>query len=254
MVRRKTIIPWLVFAGLCLLGGLIMLFPGYRFSAWVTFGIAALVLCYQLLRLWGRHCPRFSGILRRILTIGICLVLAAAAVTGFLVIRAGSASAPPACDYLIVLGAGVNGTVPSLTLRERLDATYDYLLAHETTVCIVSGGQGPGEDITEAECMANWLVDKGIPEDRIWLEDQATSTWENLAFSSALIEETVGSRPLSVGIVSSEYHLYRASLMAKDQSLDPVLIPARTQWLSLRINYYMREIAGVWYYGLFGSR
>ena len=253
MTKSKTVVFWVVFSGLCLLGGLIMLFPGYRFSAYITFSIAAILLCYRLLQLLQRRCPRFSKTMRWILTIGICLVLVAASITGGLIAHAAKGSDEDSCDYLIVLGAGVNGTVPSLTLRERLDAAYTYLLTHEDTICIVSGGQGPGEDITEAECMANWLTEKGIEAHRILLESQATSTRENLAFSLALMEAHTQNRAYQVGIVSSEYHLYRAGLMAQAQGIRPVLIPAKTSWLSLRINYYMREIAGVWYYAVFGD-
>lgn len=251
MVKRKRLALWAVFAGLCLLGGCILFFPGYRFSAWVTFGIAFVVLCYQLLRLLERRYPKFSRFLRRALTAGICLVLVAAVITGGLIVNTGMGSKEDACDYLIVLGAGVNGTVPSLTLRERLDAALNYMQTHADTVCIVSGGQGPGEDITEAACMAHWLTEKGIDPSRIWQEDKATSTQENLRYSLELIEGNTGSRPGTVGIISSEYHLYRAGLMAQAQNVEPVLIPANTTWLSLRINYYMREIAGVWYYWIF---
>lgn len=251
MVKQKAFLPWLVFTMLCLLGGMIMFFPGYRFSAWVTFGIAGLVLCYQLLRLVGRRFPKLSAFFRRALTVFICMGLLAAAITGFLIVRTGEKTATDHCDYLIVLGAGVNGTVPSLTLRERLDAAYDYLQAHPDTICVVSGGQGPGEDITEAKCMAHWLTEKGIDPSRIWQEDMSTSTQENLRFSLELIEDSTGNRPGTVGIISSEYHLYRAGLMAQDQNVQPILIPAKTSWVSLRINYYLREIAGVWHYLIF---
>lgn len=251
MVKRKAYAPWLIFAVLCLLGGGILLFPSYRFSGWVVLGIAAVVLCYQMLNTFSRRSPKFCKILRRILTACVCLVLTAAIITGFLLVRTANQENPSDCDYLIVLGAGVNGTVPSLTLRERLDAAYGYLQAHPETVCIVSGGQGPGEEITEAECMADWLINKGIAPERILLEDQATSTRENLAFSKALAESHRQSQVYTVGIVSSEYHLFRAALMANEQEISPILVPARTKWVSLRINYYLREIAAVWYYLVF---
>lgn len=252
MVKTRRWLPWLAAGLLFLLGLGITTLPGYRFSALITFGIAALVVCFQLLKLAGRKVPRFSRYSRRLLTVFLCVLLLSAAVTGIIILRTAHSSGDTPCQYLIVLGAGVNGTVPSLSLRERLDAAFEYLNAHPDTVCVVSGGQGPGEEITEAACMAQWLIDKGIDPQRILPEDKATSTEENLAFSLALIEEKVGTRPQSVGILSSEYHLYRAGLMARDLELEPVLIPAKTQWISLRINYYLREIAAVWYYWVFG--
>ena len=101
--------------------------------------------------------------------------------------------------------------------------------------------------------MYNNLTGRGIDPSRIWLEDQATNTRENIANSLALIEARTGSRPTEAGIVSSEYHLYRAGLLAKEQGLTPVGIPATTSWVSLRINYFLREIVAVWYSMIFGG-
>lgn len=147
---------------------------------------------------------------------------------------------------MIVLGAGVNGTQPSLILWERLEATRAFLQSNEDAICVVSGGQGPGEDITEAACMQAYLVEHGIDPERIWMEEKATSTWENIGFSLELIEEKTGQRPQTAGIVSNEFHLYRAGLMAQRQQLTAVGIPAETSWVSLRVNYFLREIAAVW--------
>ena len=247
----KKLSVWLIaMIVFCALGMLIGLFPGYRFSAGICFGIAGLILSFRLLILLKNSHPKISVLLTRILAIGLCLVLLAAAVTGVIILNASRGNTETQCRYLIVLGAGVNGTVPSLSLRERLDAAYDYLLENPDTVCIVSGGQGSGEDITEAECMYRYLTKKGIDPSRIIREDQATSTQENLAYSLALMEP---EGETSVGILSSEYHLYRASLMARNLNLDPVMIPAKTTRLSLRTNYFLREIAAVWYYMIFGG-
>ena len=71
-----------------------------------------------------------------------------------------SKSAPKDETVMIVLGCGVNGDRPSLMLTERLDAACDYLNTHEEVVCILSGGQGKGENISEAECMYRYLTEK----------------------------------------------------------------------------------------------
>jgi uncharacterized SAM-binding protein YcdF (DUF218 family) len=102
--------------------------------------------------------------------------------------------------------------------------------------------------------MKDALVDLGIDENRIWTEDKATSTWENLNFSLDLIEEKTGSRPDKIGIVSSEYHLFRASLFADACGVDSVLIPAQTSIFTQRINHFMREVAGVWHYLILGGQ
>lgn len=251
MGKLKFSAPWIAILVLCLLGSGCFAVPGYRFTGFVFFAISAVILAYRLLRLMGRKKPRAAKLLQRILTIFLCLFLLAYAITGVIIIGAGFGNTEAACDYLIVLGAGVNGTVPSLSLRERLDAACTYLRQHPQTVAILSGGRGSGEDITEAECMYRYLTAAGIPASRLIKEEQATSTQENLSYSLALMDRTEKTR---IGILSSEYHLYRAKLMAQDQGFDPILIPAETTWLTLRMNYYMREVAGVWYYMILGGQ
>jgi uncharacterized SAM-binding protein YcdF (DUF218 family) len=97
------------------------------------------------------------------------------------------------------------------------------------------------------------LTAMGIEADRVWMEDKATSTRENLRFSLALIQERTGNRPETVGLISSEYHLFRAGLLAEDEGVTAIGIPAETSWISLRINYFLREIAGVWAYWILGA-
>ncbi len=249
-MKKTSTTFWVAMAGFCLLGMLIGLFPGYRFSAGICLGIAALIGLFRLLILLGKTRPKLSNVLRQILAVGLSLGILAAAVTGAIILGASYGRTEQECGRLIVLGAGVNGTVPSLSLRERLDAAYDYLQEHPNTICIVSGGQGRGEEISEAECMYRYLTSKGIDPQRIIQENQATSTQENLVYSMALIGPEHAS---TVGIVSSEYHLYRAGLMARELGMDPIMIPAETTYLSLRVNYFLREIAAVWYYMIFGG-
>lgn len=123
-------------------------------------------------------------------------LLAGAAVVGVLVIAAievpivaasrgdERANAP----YVIVLGAGVNGDVPSLSLQNRLLAAQRWLTNHPDSKAILSGGQGPGENISEAQCMYQWLTQYGIAGERLLLEDQSRSTQENLKYSAALLQ------------------------------------------------------------------
>jgi len=121
-------------------------------------------------------------------------------------------------------------------------------------IAVVSGGQGADEPMSEARCMYEHLVAMGIEEDRIWMEDQAASTWANLNYALDLIEEKTGTRPERIGLVSSEYHMFRASLLARDCGVEPIGIPARTSRFSQMVNHFMREIAGVWHYILLGGQ
>jgi len=86
------------------------------------------------------------------------------------------------------------------------------------------------------------------------MEDRSTSTWENFRFTLDLIEEKTGTRPEKLGVISSEFHLFRAGLFAKDCGIEAVGIPASTRWLSLKINYFLREAAGVWHYLILGGQ
>lgn len=252
-MRLLKISPgWVVAAVLLVLGLVVKAMPGYSFSALILWGMSGLAVSYQLLHIFGKKRKKSAKILRRCLTVCLCAGILAATVTGCFVYRGALGDPEQDCRYVIVLGAGVNGSVPSLSLRERIDAAYDYLVAHPDTICVVSGGQGNNEDISEAECMFRELTAMGIDADRVWMEDKATSTRENLRFSMALIEARTGNRPETVGLISSEYHLFRAGLMAQDEGVRAIGIPAETTWITLRINYFLREIVAVWAYCILG--
>ena len=153
----------------------------------------------------------------------------------------------------MVLGAKVNGTSPSLSLNDRIGAAYAYLKAHPDTVAVLSGGQGEGENITEAQCMFDHLTAMGIDESRLWMEDQATSTIENFRYSVALIEEKTGAIPETVTVLSNEFHLFRAGMMAEDCGLEADFIAAPTSKPLIRISYTIREIFALWKYLLVGG-
>ena len=155
-------------------------------------------------------------------------------------------------EYLLVLGTTVNGSEPSSMLADRISAAYTYLSAHEDVICVVSGGKGDETNLSEAQCMYNELTELGFDPARIWMEDRATSTVENFEFSLALIEEKTGSRPEKIGVLSSEFHLLRANLFARRQSVSAVTIPAKTTDPSTFWRYFLREILLVWYYGILG--
>ena len=98
----------------------------------------------------------------------------------------------PAVDTdhtMIVLGCGLEGERPSQMLWRRLTAAQSYLEQHPTVPVIVSGGQGSDEIMSEAQCMKNWLTDQGVSGERIFMEDRSSTTYENLKFSRAVIEE-----------------------------------------------------------------
>lgn len=250
----KRILFW-VAEGILILLGLFLTFVllPYKFLGFVCLCLAGLLGCYGLLALLIPK-YKFLRIVRTLLTVCICIGLFLFCITEALVIKASFGQPERKCQYIVVLGCMVHPTGPSVTLQNRIDAAYDYLTAHPDVIAIVSGGQGEDEPMTEAQCMYEHLLAMGIDEDRIWVEDQATSTWGNLQYSLALIEEKTGTRPTTIGLLSSEYHLFRASLQAKALGLDPVGIPAKTTLASQALNHFLREVAGVWHYILLGGQ
>lgn len=88
--------------------------------------------------------------------------------------------APKNMKYIIILGAQIRGKRVTEALKRRLDRGIRYLNENPETIVIVSGGRGKGEDITEAEAMAEYLENCGIDANRICLEEKSTSTYENL--------------------------------------------------------------------------
>ena len=228
---------------------LLMIVPGFRFS--ITLCIVGAALCILLYFLYRYPAP-VARVIRSVLYGLLAAGVLAAAVTSVFILHAAHPKEPPACRYVIVLGAGVNGSEPSLTLSERIHTAYEYLSHNPEAIAVLSGGQGPNEDITEAACMYRELTQMGIRPEQLLLEEASTSTIENLQFSIALLEDQMGFRPGKVGIISSEYHLFRAGQFAKELDAEAVGIPAKTTWLPLRINYYLREIAAVWKYLVLG--
>lgn len=224
------------------------------FLSLVCWCLAAAVILWFLLALLAKTHPDGARFLRRCFIAIVAIGLTVVTVTGAVVGSAARGDTDAECDYIIVLGAKVNGTAPSRTLRERIDAAYAYLMAHPDTVVVVSGGKGVDEGISEAQCMFNSLTARGIAPERIWMEDQAVSTWENLNLSLDLIEAKTGTRPTKIGVVSSEFHLYRATLFAEKCGVEAVGIPGKTGDFIHFTNYFLREIAGVWHYLILGGQ
>lgn len=114
-------------------------------------------------------------------------------------------------DYIIVLGCQVKGKEPSKALKERLDTAAKYLKENPATIAVLSGGQGPMEEITEAECMRKYLRRAGIHKERLLIEKQSRSTKENLVYSKQYIDAAHDE----VGLVTNNFHIYRSVSLAR---------------------------------------
>ncbi len=227
---------------------------GYSFSALVCLCLMGVLMFYNICYLARNRHPKLVRVVKRVFTFLLCLGLLVAGITECMIIYASLGDKQESCEYVLVLGAKVRPDGPSVSLMDRIRAAADYMEAHPGVTAIVSGGMGPDEPMTEARCMYEELVKLGVDSQRIWLEEEATSTWENLRFTLDMIEERTGQRPEKIGLLSSEYHLFRAKLFAQDSGVDAVGIPARTSRISQMINHFMREVAGVWHYILLGGQ
>lgn len=145
-------------------------------------------------------------------------------------------------NYAIVLGAKINaGGVPSKALKYRLDAAYEYAMKYPHIQLILSGGQGADEDMPEAVAMKNYLLKLGLAENRLIVENQSTSTYENIKFSSAKI-------PLNekkITIISNDFHLARAKMIAANLGFNEVDVVAAKTPKSVELKLRARERAGL---------
>ena len=234
MKHRVSLIP----AAVLVLGGVVMaLFPMARYLGACVAAVGALVFLF----------PRVPKWLRWALGVLTALALAAFIVLEIPILRDARTDPDPKADYIIVLGAQVRGTQPSWSMHDRLVAALDYLNTYPDAKVVVSGGQGPDEGCSEAEAMQTWLTSQGVAPERILLEDQSETTRENLTNSFNVIRSWGGDPAEGVGIVTSEYHLYRAKLMAEALGAKPTGISAKTELVIMRINYFIREAVAAAY-------
>lgn len=142
-------------------------------------------------------------------------------------------------DYIVVLGAGILGTKVTPLLAARIDRGIELLNRNPDAVLLMSGGQGPGEEITESEAMAAYALGQGVDADRILMEQRSISTEENLRFSKELMEK---EKPKII-IVTTAYHVFRALILAKQQGIKCIGFGAKTKWY-FTLNALIREFAG----------
>lgn len=225
------------------------IFVGYGVMALCLTGAAACCVFFGFC-----HGRREKGvkILRMIVIIGLIIGFCLFLVTEIPVLLGSRPDEDTSAEYLIVMGAGVNGLEPSLSLLNRLQAAEAWLSENPEGTAILSGGQGRGELITEAQCMYDWLTARGMDPARLIMEPEATSSYENIRFSLELIKAHGGNPAGKVAIVSNDYHLCRIRLLGKALGCEPLGVAARTPYFTLYVNYAIREAAALWEIRLFG--
>lgn len=246
--RRRAIITIILSAvAVIIVGnafrGMQMGLPDMHIIFPLLFGLTALGIA--LLTLWTlystKRFKKAAGVLIKCYFATIIIGL-----TGFIVLQgfiiSGARTQEAEVDAIIVLGAGLRNDEPSVVLRTRLRAALEYAQTREGVPIIVSGGLGSNATITEAEAMRNYLVSAGFDESLIWLEQSSTNTYENLTYSRVLMAENgIDVENAKVAVVSNEFHLFRAKLIAQNAGLDAVGVAAPTPTVALRALYFFRE-------------
>ena len=237
--------------------GSIPAFTGRFHAGCFTMLLVGALLCVVCLRFsevsaWVAQMWQHTAgkvVLSVVCAVAAALVVLFAVVSG-LMLRAAH-NHPIEDATLVVLGAALRGDQPSRLLRGRLDAAAAYLQEHPKAVCVVSGGQGPDEICTEASVMKRYLLEKGIAPDRIYMEEQSTSTFENVKFSKEIIEKNQLNS--NIAMVTQEFHQYRAQQFAKKAGFAEVgAVTAHTP-LHLLASYWIRDFAGVCHMVLLGT-
>jgi uncharacterized SAM-binding protein YcdF (DUF218 family) len=173
----------------------------------------------------------------------LALFLLTLAVVEIPIIAAGQTTKPAPADTIIVLGAKLIGREPSTMLRLRLEEAVRLYEANYAPCIIVSGGKGWDEEISEAAAMKAFLVRHGVPESAVYIEEQSRNTFQNLAFSQAVMRKRNLSNAI---IVSNASHIRRALALASQLQLPATGAPApMADNLYLTTKQYVREGAAM---------
>lgn len=223
----KLIVGFIAFSSVFFLFGIIILIYG------------TLELKYKI-DIWGRIPKKIKNIIIGLFVIGLCIFT----VIEGRIIYEGHHFDREKPDYLMVLGAGLRGDKISTALLYRLEAAIKFNEQYPDVKIIVSGGQGEGEDMTEALAMKNYLVSHGIDKNLIISEDKSTNTYENFLYTKNLLKEKLGKEDYTITVISNDFHMYRAKYLGRKVGFNCLGYPAKSH-ISSTVIFHVREFFGV---------
>ncbi len=244
--------------------GILILLYGIGFAMVSNFNmgvfmVLALGVLLTVCGIWPEQIKKITshGIMKAVkylIVLGLAFIVG---MTSFLMYQGSVNEVTYEEDALIVLGAAVQGDRVSSILAARLNEAADYAAENPDALIIVSGGQGPQENLTEAAAMETYLIAKGIPQERIIKEEQATSTFENFKYSKEILDSKFGAAAAdsaydsesapgyTCAYVTNEFHCYRAGKIAGQAGLDARGVSVKTEWWKLPVNYMRESLAVV---------
>ena len=188
--------------------------------------------------LTGRH----RVLWRTLLALFAAGLLCVDVILGLMVRQAVNRPESDAPCTVLVLGCEIRGRRPSKMLMARIDSAYDYLTENPRAVCVACGGMADDEIISEAQCIRDELVRRGIDPSRIYLEEKSENTRQNIAFAADIIKEN--GLPTEIAVASDNFHQLRSSIYAKNSGLSAYSLGCRSYWL-LGPGYWAREVIAV---------
>lgn len=206
----------------------------------LTISIYGLIEIIFKINLWSKVPKGFRKIITTLFTIGLVFFIFVEGI----IIYEGHHKDSGKTDYLMVLGAGIRGEMITTALAYRLDTAIEYNKENPDVKIIVSGGQGEGEDVTEAYAMKKYLIQGGVDENLIISEDKSTSTYENFEFTKELLEKEIGKKNYTITVVTNNFHMFRAKFFGKQVGFNILGNPAPSH-ISTTLNFHVREFFGV---------
>ena len=214
--KPKIRILWLVLTVICVLYSAMVYMVGsgtLSYTIWLA-GSAFFALCFFLA---GKDRWKRTPKVLRYGAIAVITAVAAVFLVCFIAIFSHfTDKGEENLDYIIVLGAQMRSTGPSVIYRYRLEKAAEYLGENGDTICITTGAQGANETVSEGKGGRDYLISKGMAPERIIAEEKSLDTDDNITNALAMIEEREGSTAnLRIGIVTNGFHVFRGVHIAR---------------------------------------
>ena len=264
-----TWILWLLAAACVIYYVVIVIYSGFTTSfsfIWMVFAAACLLLALGW-EYYMKHKDRVPLWLPVSVITFCCTGILVFSMVEILIFTGAASRDASNLDYLIVLGARVKEDGLSKSLKSRLDKAIDYLEENPGTVLVLSGGQGEDEPVSEAAAMRDYLLFNGVNERQLILETRSFSTVENIAYSRVAIEEdqlrrkahharsdismdpgtyeVIEDKPLKIGVLTSDYHVFRAEQIAKRWGIPDIYGVSCETDPVLLVHFCVRECAAI---------